>query len=114
MSKVEKYPKKPETMVVWLQTFDSPFRRNKNFQRFVYSRISNVINYVILSQNPLLEGGDLSTMIGVGTGDASFDANGRPLYKNRRQVISSFDLCRNCGQLLFDKNQADYCLKLSQ
>ena len=29
-------------------------------------------------------------MIGVGTGDASFDANGRPLYKNRRQVISLF------------------------
>ena len=26
-------------------------------------------------------------MIGVGTGDASFDANGRPLYKNRRQVM---------------------------
>ena len=29
-------------------------------------------------------------MIGVGTGDASFDSNGRPLYKNRRQVISVF------------------------
>ncbi len=42
-----------------------------------------------LLQNPLLEGGDLSTMIGVGTGDASFDANGRPLYKNRRQVNST-------------------------
>ena len=34
----------------------------------------------------MLDGSDLSTVIGVGTGDASFDANGRPLYRNRRQV----------------------------
>lgn len=41
------------------------------------------------AENELLSGGDLSTMIGMGTSDACFDENGRPLYKNRRQVNSS-------------------------
>ena len=37
-------------------------------------------------QNPLLEGGDLSTMISMGTGSASFDNDGKSIYRNRRQV----------------------------
>lgn len=41
------------------------------------------------AENPLLEGGDLCTMITTGTGAASFDANGRPMYKNRKTVSSS-------------------------
>jgi transcription initiation factor TFIIB len=41
------------------------------------------------AENSLLEGGDLSTMITMGTGDSSFDANGRPLYRNRKTVSSS-------------------------
>ena len=41
------------------------------------------------AENSLLEGGDLSTMITMGTGDAGFDANGKPLYRNRKTVSSS-------------------------
>ncbi|CAD5115355.1 DgyrCDS4335 [Dimorphilus gyrociliatus] len=41
------------------------------------------------AENSLLEGGDLSTMIGMGTGSASFDDQGRQIYRNRRQVTSS-------------------------
>jgi transcription initiation factor TFIIB len=41
------------------------------------------------AENSLLEGGDLSTMITMGTGDSAFDANGRPLYRNRKTVSSS-------------------------
>ena len=37
-------------------------------------------------QNPLLEGADLSTMISMGTGSASYDADGKSIYRNRRQV----------------------------
>ena len=40
------------------------------------------------AENSLLGGSDLSTMISMGTGNASFDANGKPLYKNRPQVSS--------------------------
>lgn len=40
-------------------------------------------------ENPLLSGGDLSTIIGPGTGSASFDAFGAPKYQNRRTMSSS-------------------------
>lgn len=40
-------------------------------------------------ENPLLSGGDLSTIIGPGTGAASFDAFGSPKYQNRRTMSSS-------------------------
>lgn len=41
------------------------------------------------AENPLLNGSDLSTMIGRGSGDASFDENGAPKYMNRRTMTSS-------------------------
>jgi len=37
-------------------------------------------------ENPLLDGADLSTTIGPGTGSASFDDMGNAKYKNRRTV----------------------------
>jgi transcription initiation factor TFIIIB Brf1 subunit/transcription initiation factor TFIIB len=37
-------------------------------------------------ENPLLNGSDLSTIIGPGTGAASFDAFGVSKYQNRRTV----------------------------
>lgn len=37
-------------------------------------------------ENPLLNGSDLSTMIGPGRGDASFDGFGVSKYQNRRTV----------------------------
>lgn len=40
-------------------------------------------------ENPLLSGGDLSTIIGPGTGSASFDSFGSPKYQNRRTMSSS-------------------------
>lgn len=40
-------------------------------------------------ENPLLNGSDLSTMIGPGTGAASFDAFGAPRYQNRRTVSTT-------------------------
>ncbi|KAL7286103.1 hypothetical protein TKK_0019617 [Trichogramma kaykai] len=39
-------------------------------------------------ENPLLNGADLSTMIGPGTGAASFDAFGVAKYQNRRTINS--------------------------
>lgn len=39
-------------------------------------------------ENPLLNGSDLSTMIGPGRGDASFDDFGISKYQNRRTVSS--------------------------
>merc|ERR1712025_1113590 len=41
------------------------------------------------AENALLDGGDLSTMIGPSQGAASFDADGKPLYRNRQQMSSS-------------------------
>lgn len=41
------------------------------------------------SENTLLGSSDLSTIIGPGTGKASFDANGTAIYNNRRTVNSS-------------------------
>ncbi|CAH1785416.1 unnamed protein product [Owenia fusiformis] len=41
------------------------------------------------AENSLLSGGDLSTMIGPSTGPASFDADGKPVYRNRRTLNSS-------------------------
>jgi len=41
------------------------------------------------SENALLNGTDLTTMIGRGTGDASFDESGQAKYQNRRQMSSS-------------------------
>lgn len=40
-------------------------------------------------ENPLLNGSDLSTMIGPGRGDASFDSFGVSKYQNRRTMSSS-------------------------
>ncbi|XP_044007216.1 transcription initiation factor IIB-like [Aphidius gifuensis] len=40
-------------------------------------------------ENHLLNGSDLSTMIGPGTGAASFDASGTAKYQNRRSMNSS-------------------------
>ncbi|RLU17683.1 hypothetical protein DMN91_009919 [Ooceraea biroi] len=40
-------------------------------------------------ENPLLNGADLSTMIGPGTGAASFDGFGTAKYQNRRTMSSS-------------------------
>lgn len=37
-------------------------------------------------ENPLLNGADLSTVIGPGTGAASFDGFGTAKYQNRRTV----------------------------
>ncbi|KOB76711.1 Transcription initiation factor IIB, partial [Operophtera brumata] len=39
-------------------------------------------------ENPLLSGGDLSTIIGPGRGDASFDSFGVSKYQNRRNISS--------------------------
>ncbi|KAM7303519.1 DDE-type integrase/transposase/recombinase [Ixodes scapularis] len=41
------------------------------------------------SENPLLNGSDLATMIGKGTGDASFDESGTAKYQNRKTMSSS-------------------------
>lgn len=41
------------------------------------------------AENPLLNGSDLSTVIGRGMGDASFDESGAPKYQNRRTMTSS-------------------------
>ncbi|XP_044288145.1 transcription initiation factor IIB [Varanus komodoensis] len=41
------------------------------------------------TQNPLLSDGDLTTMIGKGTGAASFDEFGNSKYQNRRTMSSS-------------------------
>ncbi|CAD6996987.1 transcription initiation factor IIB [Ceratitis capitata] len=41
------------------------------------------------AENPLLGGGDLSTIVGPGTGSASYDAFGAPKYQNRRTMSSS-------------------------
>lgn len=40
-------------------------------------------------ENPLLSGGDLSTIIGPGRGDASFDSFGVSKYQNRRNISST-------------------------
>lgn len=40
-------------------------------------------------ENPLLSGGDLSTIIGPGRGDASFDSYGVSKYQNRRTISST-------------------------
>lgn len=36
------------------------------------------------AENPLLDGGDLSTIIAYGSSNAHFDEHGRPIYKNRK------------------------------
>jgi len=46
------------------------------------------------AENPALQGADLHTRIGPGTGSASFDDKGNAKYKNRNQVsIKSFIFC---------------------
>lgn len=40
-------------------------------------------------ENPLLNGSDLTTMIGPGRGDASYDSFGAARYQNRRTMSSS-------------------------
>jgi transcription initiation factor TFIIIB Brf1 subunit/transcription initiation factor TFIIB len=42
-------------------------------------------------ENPLLNGSDLSTVIGPGRGDASFDGFGVSKYQNRRTVSCAPD-----------------------
>lgn len=41
------------------------------------------------SENPLLSGSDLSTMIGRSSGDAAFDESGNAKYQNRKNMSSS-------------------------
>jgi transcription initiation factor TFIIB len=41
------------------------------------------------SANPLLNGSDLTTIIGKGTGDSAFDTSGAPKYQNRKSMSSS-------------------------
>ncbi|XP_076342105.1 transcription initiation factor IIB-like isoform X1 [Tachypleus tridentatus] len=41
------------------------------------------------AENPLLNGSDLTTVVGRGTGDASFDESGAAKYQNRRSMSSS-------------------------
>jgi len=50
-------------------------------------------------ENPLLSGGDLSTIIGPGTGSASFDAFGAPKYQNRRTMSSSKSICTSINNI---------------
>ncbi|XP_011422417.3 transcription initiation factor IIB isoform X1 [Magallana gigas] len=57
------------------------------------------------SENPLLEGGDLSTMIatGVGGSEGVLDEHGKPMYRNRRTLNSSdralINAFREIGQM---------------
>lgn len=53
---------------------------------FSLSLLSKVLFF--LHQNPLLDGGDLSTMIatGVGGSEGGLDEHGKPMYRNRRTV----------------------------
>lgn len=48
----------------------------------------DIDNFLAIFQNPLLEGGDLSTMIatGVGGSEGVLDEHGKPMYRNRRTV----------------------------
>ncbi|VDI41551.1 transcription initiation factor IIB-like isoform X2 [Mytilus edulis] len=41
------------------------------------------------AENPLLDGGDLSTMIQVDPTSMSYDEHGKPMYKNRRTMSSA-------------------------
>lgn len=57
-------------------------------------------------QNPLLDGGDLSTIIAYGSSNAHFDEHGRPIYKNRKGVrlylyFAGIDACvvSECSQI---------------
>lgn len=49
-------------------------------------------------ENPLLNGADLSTMIGPGTGAASFDVFGTAKYQNRR-TVSILLLITSCDKI---------------
>jgi len=51
-------------------------------------------------ENPLLNGSDLSTMIGPGRGDASFDGFGVSKYQNRRTVSNNcVKFCTVCNRM---------------
>lgn len=55
-------------------------------------------------ENPLLNGSDLSTMIGPGTGAASFDGFGTAKYQNRRTVsitLSPMTYRYSCRRVVF-------------
>lgn len=54
-------------------------------------------------ENPLLNGSDLSTMIGPGTGAASFDAFGASRYQNRRTVINLYINLKNLSTRILNE-----------
>ncbi|XP_003743470.1 transcription initiation factor IIB [Galendromus occidentalis] len=56
---------------------------------FQNEKSSNDPTRVGAAENPLLNGSDLSTIIGRGTGDASFDESGNAKYANRKTMSSS-------------------------
>ncbi|XP_022644745.1 transcription initiation factor IIB-like isoform X3 [Varroa destructor] len=56
---------------------------------FQNEKSSNDPTRVGAAENPLLGGSDLSTIIGRGTGDASFDESGNAKYANRKTMSAS-------------------------
>lgn len=52
----------------------------------------NFSNVSFFLQNPLLEGGDLSTMIALDPKDTAVDEFGKPMYRNRRTVSESLNI----------------------
>ncbi|KAG7277374.1 hypothetical protein CRUP_033329 [Coryphaenoides rupestris] len=63
------------------------------------------------AQNPLLNGGDLTTMISKGTGAASFDEFGNSKYQNRRTMSSSDRAMLNATNNLFKQVYEQKSLK---
>ena len=59
----------------------------KNFIFSCWFAITSVLwHFYYLLQNPLLDGGDLSTMIATDPSSMTYDEFGKPMYKNRRTV----------------------------
>ncbi|XP_076346933.1 transcription initiation factor IIB-like isoform X2 [Tachypleus tridentatus] len=59
------------------------------WRTFNNEKSTNDPTRVGVAENPLLNGSDLSTVVGKGTGDASFDESGTAKYQNRRTMSSS-------------------------
>ena len=56
------------------------------FYLFIYFFLLSSMSETVCFQNPLLEGGELSTMIAAGPGMDCRDEFGKPMYRNRRSV----------------------------
>jgi len=54
------------------------------------------------AENPLLNGSDLSTLIGGGKGEAAFDENGLAKYSNRRTMTTGDRALVNAFQEISD------------